>query len=108
VITDRMVEAAFEKLKLWLLDSPAGRERIRAALAAADAAAWEGIESAPRDGTRVLVRQDGETAVAGWMTAIEDGSGEWIIWRRFGSDAMAIRMLAPTHWRPLPAPPVQS
>lgn len=65
---------------------------------------WQPIETAPKDGP-ILVAQDGEQAVVEWMTALEDGAGDWIIWRRVGPDALAVRMPKPTHWRPLPAPP---
>jgi hypothetical protein len=65
---------------------------------------WQPIATAPRGGP-VIVYQDGEQAVATWMTALEDGAGDWIIWRRVGPDALAIRMPEPTHWHPLPTPP---
>lgn len=65
---------------------------------------WMPIETAPRD-KPIIVYQDGEQAVVTWMTALEDGAGDWIIWRRVGSDALAVRMPEPTHWRHLPTPP---
>lgn len=74
---------------------------IADAIAAYEQALWQPIETAPRD-RAIMVMQDGEQAVVTWMTAMEDGAGDWIIWRQVGPDAMAIRMPAPTHWRPLP------
>jgi hypothetical protein len=65
---------------------------------------WRPIETAPDD-KQILICQDGEIAVARCMTAAEDGSVDWIIWRRLGPDAMAVVMPAPTHWMPLPPAP---
>lgn len=121
--TDKQVEAAivawdaeFRKVNPNLgrwpddyadVDVVVMRTGMRNILEAAEAAAWQPIETAPRDGTRVLVYQDGEAAVASWMTAIEDGSGDWIIWRRNGSNPLAIRQPAPTLWQPIRMPPAQ-
>lgn len=56
---------------------------------------WQPIETAPRDGTPILCRDNYEIAyVVEWF---RDG---WI-----GADN---RYWAPTHWQPLPAPPVTS
>ena len=58
---------------------------------------WFSIESAPLDGTPVLVF-DGEVALAwyegefGWRSYHGDGDPRW----------------DPTHWMPLPDPPQQS
>lgn len=65
---------------------------------------WRPIETAPDD-KQILICQDGELAVARRMIASKDGSVNWIIWRRLGSDAMAVVMPAPTHWMALPPPP---
>jgi hypothetical protein len=57
---------------------------------------WRGMESAPRDGTPVLVFSPGgpepHINVAHW--AIDAACGDW-----WWLDA------APTHWMPLPEPP---
>lgn len=55
---------------------------------------WLAIESAPRDGTPILVfdrsaRHDVE---------IRPADGEW--WHRYG--------VGPTHWMPLPSPPSEA
>ena len=70
---------------------------------------WRLIESAPKDGTRVLLGDIGWAAVwTGYFrTERQVGMKEWredqvIGWTRDG--AMDIS-LNPTHWRPLPNPP---
>ncbi len=62
---------------------------------------WQPIETAPKDGTQILVFGHGRFAVA------EFRSGEWrdmgdIGWGGFYSEVL------PTHWMPLPAPPVST
>ena len=72
------------------------RGRIVArALAASDAAAWRPIETAPRDGTLILVavKHIGCDVVSFW------GAG----WRET-TNGLMLRD-EPTHWQPLPAPP---
>lgn len=72
--------------------------------AGVDAAGWRPIETAPRDGTRVLVwrprESDDHVAHAGVDHWRDDnaggGSGSWYRSRRYQQ---------PTHWMPLPAPP---
>lgn len=56
--------------------------------------AWQPIETAPKDGTPVLVYDDGAICLA----AFDAISGFWI-------DVTAMEP-APTLWQPLPAPPV--
>jgi hypothetical protein len=70
--------------------------------------AWQPIETAPRDGTWVLLtggecfgEDDGErTVVAQWD---EYGGGTWhFAWY---DDGYYGAYYGPTHWMPLPAPP---
>lgn len=84
---------------LWLIaavrDRDAEIERLRARVAELDDGGWRPIETAPEDGTSVLI-WDGRRVsqseyitshhFSGWMTCYM-GRPE------------------PTHWRPLPAPP---
>jgi len=62
------------------------------------ASAWQGIETAPRDGTQVLLyfpkRYQGKGGIS-WGCFI---GGEWL-------DSRAYRDPDATHWQPLPAPP---
>lgn len=57
---------------------------------------WQPIESAPKDGTRVLV-WDGEEWLARWQAY---NGGYW--------DADEYISENPTHWMPLPAPPLEN
>lgn len=73
-------------------------------VAGVDPAGWRPIETAPRNGTRVLVwrprESDDHVAHAGVDHWRDDnaggGSGSWYRSRRYQQ---------PTHWMPLPAPP---
>lgn len=55
---------------------------------------WEGIESAPKDGTEVLGYWDKSRC----MEVVSQ-------WPEGGWDADGTKISAPTHWQPLPAPP---
>jgi hypothetical protein len=57
---------------------------------------WQPIETAPKDGTDVLVgfaNQNRPSVVVGWFDN----------WTEY--DSMNIIKGTPTHWHPLPAPP---
>ena len=55
---------------------------------------WRPIETSPKDGQRVLVFDPRRGRVMG--VEIRQADGEW--WR--------MNKLGPTHWMPLPQPPV--
>lgn len=75
---------------------PKALEAMRAAIAAMQQAQqWQGIESAPRDGTLILV-----PVGHGVMDVVSWWGGAW----RETANALAIRD-EPTHWMPLPTPP---
>ena len=60
---------------------------------------WQPIETAPKDGTRVLVVERGTVSIADWF----DGNG-WepgACW--WATDSGSLRDV--THWMPLPEPP---
>lgn len=65
---------------------------------------WRTIESAPKDGTRVLLYEneiDGQT-VGFWSTCLwVDHGGAWVIYEA-RSDTIT---LEPKNWMPLPSPP---
>jgi hypothetical protein len=80
---------------------------------------WQPIETAPRDGTNILVWVRGECAVAYW---VKDAFGKcWgLSTPRHKDDPSKMRTYStlgprlwegmvidegPTHWRPLPTPP---
>lgn len=93
-----------------------------------DAERWQTIESAPRDGERIILgRPDldgdgGGISVAGyWLEELEDGVDymghdggftdvDFQVFqpgRSFGADSYRYAGSQPTHWRPLPAPPTE-
>jgi len=75
-------------------------ENVEAMLARADQVSqWEPIETAPKDGTWVLIW-------CGWVghprsSAFEHGSWQNLPWIANSKD------YNPTHWMPLPAPPTE-
>lgn len=60
---------------------------------------WHPIETAPKDGTPILVADKGV-----WMTAARFMPCDmaWI-----EHTASGLRLNPPTHWMPLPAPPAE-
>lgn len=116
--------AAIARQKEWLafLDFLAGqypgdaqviqrRDDLRKIIDALKGATWRPIESAPKDGTRILVwrRDAGEPFVAYYGTAsryVYDDDEEERWWSESGEDLSAAELL-PTRWQPLPAPPVE-
>lgn len=78
---------------------------MRAALIAAEQAAWQGIESAPKDGTAVLLYCSyGERHPAEMVTA-EWRHDDWRLIQTGGYAEDSDVGGDPTHWRPLPAVP---
>lgn len=74
---------------------------------------WQTIDSAPKDGTRVLLLdKHGEITIGWWETGREfSGSDHYNDWSSGaisagGYDAGFDRVYYVTHWRPLPSPPV--
>lgn len=85
------------------------REQVKQALQALSAPAaddgWRPIETAPKDGTDVLVCLSDTVAIAHWSKGLggsgwldDSGAGHHDYWNYVG-------LISPTHWRPLPAPP---
>lgn len=62
-------------------------------------AKWEPIETAPKDGTQILMWRDGRKPFVGhWY--------EWPMWKDWSEHGIRLKdMHAPTHWMPIPDPP---
>lgn len=60
---------------------------------------WQPIETAPKDGTRVLLFRRGwaESVSVGWW------GGLWETWNVAGG--ITSEFVHPTHWMPIPEPP---
>lgn len=112
MITDKQVEAALVALsgnEDWRNDDWVGANSaeyvfndMRAALEAAEAAAWEPIETAPKDGTYILLWRPGfRQETAHWLADMIGFDWPWLL-PLPGEDRMRLK---PTHWRPLPEPP---
>ena len=71
-------------------------ERVRG-----EAEGWRTIESAPKDGTRVLLYTPDALAIEAIFTATYD-MGAW--WESRDLDEPNVNC-PPTHWMPLPTPP---
>ena len=98
-------------------------DAINAALAACDQSPWRGMESAPKDGTAVLLHNNsapgnpsgrmescdgGNTVVGEWWASGEsdrdaDGFGDWMCYMDAIEDPRC--PFVPTHWMPLPEAP---
>jgi hypothetical protein len=68
--------------------------------------AWRPIESAPRDGT-VVILLDGELAICGMFFLVNDHDRHpWkFLDPQLDDDGFINGTYSPTHWQPLPAPP---
>lgn len=74
---------------------------------------WRTIDSAPKDGRKILAFGDGDIFIAWWWTPdplviLEDAdeckpSAEWVS-NDYHADTMD-SVGQPTHWQPLPSPP---
>lgn len=76
-----------------------------------DADGWQPIESAPRDGTYILVCNSHGSWIAKWKPVFQSGFRPSNPWASMMLNHDHIerpgRFDHPTHWRPLPAPPTQ-
>lgn len=66
---------------------------------------WQPIETAPEDGTKILAyspRAPGSKIRVTWYRKAEDNAS-YIGWGEFNMDYWP-----PTHWMPLPTPPLSS
>src|SRR5690606_36923841 len=65
---------------------------------------WQPIETAPRDGTDVLLWDGEEIFVGYWSDSIWVSPGAWVK-EEHRSDTVTY---LPTHWQPLPAAPTEA
>ena len=69
---------------------------------------WQPIETAPRDGTEVLIYDHG-IYLARWSEQAELGHFEtgpaWQIWPSEDDEFYAVATTTATHWMPLPPSP---
>jgi len=63
---------------------------------------WEDISTAPKDGTPILGFTDNFITVVKWLQWGNNGYWTLVETGSFASDGE----WAPTHWMPLPAPPL--
>ena len=113
----------------WVAERNSDQKRMfleaAAALAAPPGLVWQPIDTAPKDGTRVLlgcmqdVEHDAVSTCGSWSDAEEDGpdvmghdAGFWDVdygvfqpGRSFGQVGHRYKGRQPTHWMPLPASP---
>lgn len=92
----RIVERLGYKEESWSMDFASIIAAIIREEYAKHAPGWRPIESAPKDGSSVLLFVPSYQCVGSWLNTIEGGewcSGEWDV--------------EPTHWMPLPSPPPQ-
>lgn len=92
-VTKEMTEAAWQVVKRFPQTSMA--DALTAALSAAPDP-WKTIETAPRDGTWVLVTNDWPEFMP--ITGLHTPTGVWV-------SSSLTTITAPTHWMLLPPPP---
>ncbi len=112
-VTDKMVEAALDvwwEDRFWRHDSEWDifKRDMRAALLAADREAWEPMETAPTDGSTVIVYAPPPDPEKWHETVC--GLPAIICTAAYHEDAgyCVDDIREPTHWRPLPAAPKES
>lgn len=68
---------------------------------------WQPIDTAPKDGTRIMLWFAGgcDSAVCGEWNAVVGDDRRWEGWRREGEDIIEDWQHLFTHWRPLPDAP---
>lgn len=79
----------------------AAQAHFDAAIASVVEEDWQTMETAPKDGTNILLAENGVTSEAYWS---ETGMGWWAA-NTHHTDYVDGQIYAPTNWRPLPTPP---
>lgn len=65
---------------------------------------WQPIETAPKDGTRILIF-NGNTLSAYWYKFVSKQGGSWQLTEAGGYAGDGDLSSEPTHWMPLPEAP---
>lgn len=72
---------------------------------------WQPIETAPKDGSKILIFCDGKVLMTSWYVHYSGGQPsrtrepEWEQSEMYGGFGGYMGPLRPTHWMPLPEPP---
>lgn len=67
---------------------------------------WQPIETAPRDGTRLLLWCEGECEMGWWSGTNWDSLESYLEYGFEACDTCIVNYsLVPSHWQPLPPPP---
>lgn len=71
---------------------------------------WQDISTAPKDGTVILLSKGDEVHPGAWCPSeVGDDLYPWLFWHRLNASQVkpnGWQERAPTHWMPLPAPPL--
>lgn len=79
------------------------RETAAHVIFAYEAAQWQPIESAPKNGTPILAYEAGQPQCVVMATYRVNGGRKFLIWTSCAYEMADLTN--PTHWRPLPPPP---
>lgn len=63
---------------------------------------WRPIETAPLDGTRILLHEKGYVHVASWVPDFFADGGAWVTCDLNGIGGMEYLRSDPSHWLPCP------
>jgi hypothetical protein len=107
VETKAALAAAIAELFALVDSYAAERNRLQAACnQLRQEAAWRPIDTAPRDMKYILLGHDGENNDLGpWVETGFNRGGWWCL--ESGGDFLLNSRFEPTHWLPLPQPPVK-
>jgi hypothetical protein len=110
-INKKALEAA-HKTYWEIAISGTSRDALRAAIAAYEAALWQPIESAPKDGTEILLAKNHAVCAGYWAMCpqatamMADKKYPWeVLDSTNGTNAWMDNASGPTEWRSLPSPP---
>lgn len=108
---DRLDNAYGVSERIWYSDELADacnpsaiKELLDRLEAAENAVQWQPIETAPKDGTRLLLWWGSEVHIGRCVVAgMSRDGGDW--WRSESHQVFKVAEGRPTHWMPLPAAP---